>query len=272
MSDREHTVFNEDRLHSHNWKRYEWEQSPPIANDDIHTSTTAEVADEPMPAEETRSRSFAWQAMREILETLLLTLLIFWLVRIPTQTFRIEGSSMEPNLHEGQYLIVNKALYWMREPERGEIVVFRFSEDPPKDYIKRVIGLPGETIEIRRGRVYVNGTLLPEPWQPNPGLYSDSPITLEADQYYVLGDNRNNSSDSHTWGPVERNRMIGKAWISYWPPKIPQTFFPPLRAAVERFWSGYRAPKAWGFLPSYADPLTSSARGTPATQPAQASP
>jgi signal peptidase I len=182
--------------------------------------------------------------IRDVVETLVLTLVIFLLVRAVVQNFKVEGRSMEPTLHHGQYLVINKALYWhldadvastilprifgeappasqavfvFGEPQRGDIVVFRFPRDPSRDFIKRVIAVPGETVEIRNGRVYVNGQLIDEWYINETGNYSWGPRKMPPGEYFVLGDNRNNSSDSHVWGPVPRDNIIGKAWISYWP-------------------------------------------------------
>lgn len=306
-------IFSDDHSRASNWDRQEWDQPASVSETEISTPVTADQSMDDSQStvhseEPKETHRSAWQsALREILETVLLTLIIFWLVRIPTQTFRIEGSSMEPNLHEGQYLIVNKALYnWFREPNRGEIVVFRFSgeprghyieevvnaashlgqepadeyvkdvigavfqisNEPRKDYIKRVIGLPGETVEVRQGKVYINGELLQEPWAPNQASYTREPIALGQHQFYVLGDNRNNSSDSHTWGPVDEEQLIGKAWISYWPPKF--SAIPPLQEWLTSAWASYRTPKEWGLIPTYGDPLKdTSANAAPADQPAQ---
>nr|WP_290668496.1 signal peptidase I [Ardenticatena sp.] len=215
--------------------------------------------------------------LRELLETVILTLLIFALVRIPTQTFRIEGSSMLPNFQNGQFLIVNKAVYWFREPQRGEVIVFRFSDNPRKDYIKRVIGLPGETVEVRQGQVYIDGQPLNEPWNPNPGTYTKNAITLGPDEYYVLGDNRNNSSDSHLWGPVHRSRIIGKAWFIYWPPAFAMSDIPFVGPAIANLLArfgihfSYTPSPHWGIVPTFADPLQSSS-GAPAPDTAEHAP
>lgn len=158
---------------------------------------------------------------REVVETVVLALLIFLLIRVVLQNFRIEGYSMEPNLHQGQYLIVNKAVYkWLHPPQRGDIVVFEYPRAPDRDFIKRVIGLPGETIEIRGGSVYIDGIPLDEPYLPQPTNGSVGPRNLGDNEFFVLGDNRDNSSDSRSWGPLPQDNIIGKAWISYWPPRF----------------------------------------------------
>jgi len=158
--------------------------------------------------------------LRELIETLALTLIIFLLIRFAVQNFRIEGYSMEPNFHDGQFLIVNKLVYLLHPPERGDVIVFIPPTNTSRDFIKRVIGLPGDRIEITNGRVYVNGALLDEPYPLNPGTYSAGPVTVPPGEYFVLGDNRNNSSDSHSWGSVPAKDIIGKAWVSYWPPQL----------------------------------------------------
>jgi signal peptidase I len=158
---------------------------------------------------------------REVVETVVLALLIFLLIRVVMQNFRIEGYSMEPNLHQGQYLIVNKALYkWVHPPQRGDIVVFEYPRAPDRDFIKRVIGLPGETVEIRSGSVYIDGIPLDEPYLGQPTNGNLGPRTLADTEYFVLGDNRDNSSDSRSWGPLPQANIIGKAWVSYWPPRF----------------------------------------------------
>ncbi len=154
---------------------------------------------------------------REIVETLLLTVVIFVLVNTFTGRFRIDGSSMEPNLHDGEYVIVNRAVYHLHPPQRGDIIVFQ--RDGTREFIKRVIGLPGDTVEIRDGRVYVNGVALDEPYIAQAPAYTMEPRTIGPNEYFVLGDNRNNSSDSHNWGQVAFNTIDGKAWVTYWPPK-----------------------------------------------------
>ncbi|MCB0075834.1 MAG: signal peptidase I [Anaerolineales bacterium] len=162
----------------------------------------------------------AGRLLVEVLETVILTLLIFVLMRGVIQNYRIEGFSMEPNLHQGQFLIVNKAAYYVGEPQRGDIVVFESPwtiSDEERDYIKRVIGLPGDTIEIRENRVYVNDQPIEEEYGPNPINYQYPRTTMGPDEYFVLGDNRSASRDSHLEGPLERRYIIGKAAFIYLP-------------------------------------------------------
>jgi signal peptidase I len=153
----------------------------------------------------------------DIVETLALAAIIFVAVRVLVRNFWIEGSSMEPNLHHGQYLLVARFSYWFHPPRRGDVLVFASPFAQGRDLIKRVVGLPGERIEIKEGRVFVDGHPLDEPYA-RPIPYAGGPWTLQEDQVFVLGDNRGFSQDSHRWGPLQVEQIIGKAWICYWPP------------------------------------------------------
>jgi signal peptidase I len=164
------------------------------------------------------ARAFGGRSLlRETLETVLLTLIIFLVLNTATGRFQVRGSSMEPTFQDGQYLVIGKLIYWVHPPERGDIIVFEPPTNPTDDYIKRVVGLPGEQIEIRGGAVWVDGILLEEPYT-NPGSYSGA-WSLGDGEYFVLGDNRNNSSDSHNWGVLPEANVVGKAWLCYWPPE-----------------------------------------------------
>ena len=157
--------------------------------------------------------------LREIIETVLLTVLIYVAVNFATGRFRIEGSSMEPSMHPNQYVLVDKISYMLGDPRRGDVVVFNFPQATERDFIKRVIGLPGETVSVRGGLVYVNNVPLDEPYISAPPTYENT-WTLAANQFFVLGDNRNSSSDSHAWGPLDRGYLIGRAILVYWPPDL----------------------------------------------------
>lgn len=172
----------------------------------------------------------AW--LRDLAETMALALIIFLLVNALTGRYEVQSISMEPTLHEGQFLIVSKMAYWLHLPKRGDVVVL----DPPNGqgpipYIKRIVGLPNEHVQVRDGRVWINGIALNEPYISGPPMYRED-ITLEGDEYLVLGDNRNNSSDSHIWGTLPRENIIGKTVFRYWPPDkwgiIPHHSFPEL--------------------------------------------
>lgn len=157
-------------------------------------------------------------AARELVETVLLTLVIFFMIRFAIENYRIEGYSMEPNFHDGQFLLVSKIQYLLAPPQRGDVIIFRYPLNPKKNFIKRVIGLPGEKVEIRAGKVFVNGVRIQEAYPFNFADYDYGPITVGAEEYFVLGDNRPESSDSHSWGLLPTKDLIGKAWVSYWPP------------------------------------------------------
>jgi signal peptidase I len=165
------------------------------------------------------ARTFGGRSLlREILETILLTVIIFLVLNATTGRFQVRGSSMEPTLHDGQYMIISKLIYWIHPPERGDVIVFRPPNNPNDDYIKRIVGLPEEQVEIRNGVVSVDGVFLEEPYITNPGFYSGV-WNLGDGEYFVLGDNRRNSSDSHTWGVFPEENVVGKAWLCYWPPE-----------------------------------------------------
>lgn len=156
--------------------------------------------------------------LREIVETVLLTLIVFLVLNTLTGRFQVRGSSMEPTLQDGQYLVISKLSYWVSTPRRGDIIVFHPPNGTSDDYIKRIVGLPGEQLRIRGGEVLVDGVPLQEPYVVNQGAYSGS-WELGNDEFFVLGDNRGNSSDSHMWGTLPQENLVGKAWLCYWPPE-----------------------------------------------------
>ncbi len=156
--------------------------------------------------------------LREILGTLILALVIFLLLQATVQSFIIFGSSMEPGLHDRQRLLVNKVTYVFHEPEWGDMVVFQSPNNRQTDFIKRIIALPGDTVEIKMGIVYVNDSPLDEPYINNQPKYKLPTTKIPQNEYFVLGDNRNNSNDSHNGWTVPRQNIIGKAWLSIWPP------------------------------------------------------
>jgi signal peptidase I len=155
--------------------------------------------------------------LREILETILLTALIYAAVNLTTGRFRVEGDSMQPTLHPDQYVLVDKVSYRIGDPQRGDVVVFQYPLATERDFIKRVIGLPGEAVSVANGAININGQPLNEPYIAAPPAYTNTWV-LGPDEYFVLGDNRNNSSDSHNWGPLKRQYLIGRAIAVYWPP------------------------------------------------------
>ncbi len=166
----------------------------------------------------------------DVFETLVIALSIFLIVYIfLLQPHQVNGQSMEPNFHSGDYVLTDKISYSFKQPERGDVIVFKA---PPEancpvgtgcDFIKRVIALPGERIEIKSRQVFVNSAVLEEKYLPadtktNPGQFiDDEAVTLAADEYFVMGDNRNHSSDSRVWGPITQSMIVGKAFFRYWP-------------------------------------------------------
>jgi signal peptidase I len=155
--------------------------------------------------------------LREIVETVLLTALIVLLVNLATGRFRIEGNSMEPNLHDSEYVLIDKISYRLHPPERGDVIVFERPGEE-RDYIKRVIGLPGDTVEVRGGQVWVNGVALDEPYLSQT-IRTEMPArVVQSSHYFVMGDNRNNSSDSRSFGAIAEEAIVGRAWLVYWPP------------------------------------------------------
>ena len=154
---------------------------------------------------------------RQLAETVLVAAAVYFVLEFATGRFRVDGPSMQPNLYTGQYVLADKIAYLLGSPQRGDVVVAHPSIARGEAFIKRLMGLPGDTITIRGGQVWIDGQLATEPYIAAPPDYSGS-WTLGPDQYFLLGDNRNDSSDSHVWGPVTRGEITGKALIVYWPP------------------------------------------------------
>ncbi len=152
----------------------------------------------------------------DIVETILISLVLFLGINAVTARVRVDGHSMAPTFNSGEFIIVSKLAYKFGEPQRGDVVVFHLPRDPSQDYIKRVIGLPGETVDIRDGTVFVDSQPLEEPYLDDKTRYTGTWFVPEG-TLFVLGDNRNNSSDSHSWGPVPMEYIIGKAVFVYWP-------------------------------------------------------
>lgn len=242
------------------WYSFEEEQYPEVPASLELSYTTADLGLSPNAYE----RTFPYEARRrkargarmsrvgrELAETVILALLIFFAVKAVVQNFRVEGSSMEPSLSGQEYLLVNKAIYFrvnldsigkfvpfvpdddgrerhlFRAPRRGDVIVFKYPGDTSRDFIKRVIAVPGETVEVKDGTVFINGAPLKEDYILATPNYTYGPKTVPEGQYFVLGDNRRNSFDSHAWGSgcnqqqecdfVPEENIIGQAWIRYWP-------------------------------------------------------
>lgn len=167
--------------------------------------------------DESSGFGFVWVVFRELLFVFAPALVMAVVIHLfLAQATVVYGQSMEPVLHDQQRLIVEKVTYRLHEPQRGDIVVLTLPFMPEK-LIKRVIGLPGETLEIRDGALYINGALLDEPYIYN-NIRQNQPIrTINQNQYFVMGDNRGNSNDSRAFGSVDRETIIGRAWLRYWP-------------------------------------------------------
>ncbi len=179
-----------------------------------------ELAQDSAPAAVENTPGLFHRALRVIadgIETLLLALILFVAINLVSARIRVDGQSMEPTLDTGQLVMVNKLAYRWGQPAIGDIVVFYFPRDPDQEYIKRLIGLPGDQVKIEQGTVYVDGQPLNEPYLAVRPNYTGS-WTVPEGQVFVLGDNRNNSSDSHRWGTVPLDYIVGKALVVYWPP------------------------------------------------------
>jgi signal peptidase I len=179
--------------------------------------------------------------IREAIETVALAIFLVLVIQAAVQNYRVEGPSMEPRLLTEDRVIVNKVLYteidahrvarfipgfdadegeaWtpFRGPDRGDVVVFKWPRDPRQNFVKRIVGLPGDVIRFERGTLFVNDEPQIEPYIESPARESLVDHVVAADSYYVLGDNRAQSDDSRHWGDVKRELIIGKVWVSYWP-------------------------------------------------------
>jgi len=158
------------------------------------------------------------KTLREIGIVIAIAIAIFVLLRVSLQGYTVRYSCMLPNIENGEWIMVSKAAYWFAEPERGEVVVFEPPTSSQFPYIKRIIALPGETVEVKDDQVFINGVPLEEDYVMEPPHYTMPAKTIPDNDYFVLGDNRNNSNDSHTGWTVPRENMIGEAWFVYWPP------------------------------------------------------
>jgi signal peptidase I len=187
------------------------------------------------------------RVIRDAIETLLMALVIYLALQFSVQPYKVEGSSMSPTMSQGQYLLVNKLVYWhvsekpvtrilpflaedndsaawpTHTPRHGEIIIFEFPMDPSRNFIKRVIGVPGDQVLVRNGRVYLNEAILDEPYlsfghtECNGRYACNQSFTVPPNSYFVMGDNRSTSDDSRHWGIVPAGHVIGRAFISYWP-------------------------------------------------------
>lgn len=161
----------------------------------------------------------------DILEPIVLAFAVFMIVYLwLAQPHRVEGRSMVPNFLDREYILTNKLAYQKADPQRGDVVVFHAPPPYDSDFIKRVVGLPGETIMVKEGWVYIDGQKLEEIYLPADYVTGEKaflregvPYKIPERYYIVLGDNRSFSSDSREWGPISQRAIVGKAWIRYWP-------------------------------------------------------
>ncbi len=162
----------------------------------------------------------------DLAKIFLVALVIFGSVRyFLVKPFFVKGASMEPNYDDGQYLVINEISYRLSPPQRGDVIVFKYPLDPSQYYIKRIIGLPGETVEVAGGKVIIYSQQHPDGQALNESEYLNKDIftpfegrqKLSADEYFVMGDNRSASYDSRKWGPVKKELIIGKVWLRAWP-------------------------------------------------------
>ncbi len=168
--------------------------------------------------------SFIWETIKVVIISLAIVIPIRYFI---IQPFYVKGASMEPSFYDHEYLIIDEITYRLREPERGEVIIFRSPPDPRQYFIKRAVALPGERIKIEDKKIYIynqensEGKELNEsnylPFSEIQGTLGQVDVTLKDDEYFVLGDNRNSSMDSRTFGPITRDKILGKAWLRGWP-------------------------------------------------------
>jgi signal peptidase I len=155
--------------------------------------------------------------IRELIEVIAFTLLVFLVIRFAVQSFRVDGESMEPGLHTDEYVLVDKVTYLFHAPERGDIIVFHYPLDTSRDFIKRVIGVPGDVVSTTSTSVIVDGQTLHEPYISVPFNFESDKWKLGPNEFFVMGDNRNNSLDSRSWGMLDKSYIVGKVEAVYWP-------------------------------------------------------
>ncbi len=214
-----------------------------------------------------RQKSFA----RELVETIVLALILAMVIKtFVIQAFKIPSGSMLHTLQIGDHILVNKFIYRFTDPRRGDVIVFLYPEDESRDFIKRIIGLPGDTLEVRNRVVYVNGTPLQEPYvifqgaggfgNPHTPSENFAPVQVPPGKYFMMGDNRDSSMDSRAWGVLDRSKIRGKALVIYWSwrpdPKAPDLASCTLSEPVSCLVLPWSLVKLWGYnlihLPSRA--------------------
>jgi signal peptidase I len=173
-----------------------------------------------LPASRPLARGHLWRALWDLVHDLsVMVLFLFFLITFVAQAFRVQGTSMQPLLADGERIVVNKFLYRFEPIQRGDIVVFWYPRDPSVSFIKRVVGVPGDVVELRSGVLYVNSVRVEEDFLKPAFRDTDSypPVEVKKGYYYVLGDHRNSSNDSRSWGEVPEKYVYGKAVFRFWP-------------------------------------------------------
>lgn len=200
------------------------EKVPTVAVSGEHVTSEAKEHKKNNPPVISIPRKIAAIGM-DFLETIVVALSIFVVVYLfLVQPHEVKGSSMEPTFHNNEYILTDKISYRLADPQRGDIVIFKAPNNPEVDYIKRIIGSPGDTVKIDGGEIYINGARLDERYLtqttlliPGGSLHEGSEIAIPPDTFFVMGDNRGHSSDSREFGPIERSSIIGRAFLRYWP-------------------------------------------------------
>lgn len=197
-----------------NW----WEQAPPVSEPPVQQ---AQPLPAPQDAAEEEEQVSFWRWLWEAAILVILAFAIAFVIKVLlVQPFYIPSGSMEPTLLPGDRVLVNKFMYRFRNPEPGDIIVFAAPRDSQgRDFIKRIVAIEGQTIQVKDGKVYINGKLKEEPYVASAQDHSNfGPLTLSDNNVFVMGDNRTNSSDSRVFGPFNRDRILGEAFVIYWPP------------------------------------------------------
>ena len=166
---------------------------------------------------------FIWETTKIVIISLAIIIPVrYYLI----QPFFVRGASMEPTFDNGQYLVVNEIGYRLSQPERGEVIVFKYPFDKSQYYIKRIVGLPGEKVEVKDGAVFINGVELDESSYLPKATFTigEAAFDLKADEYFVLGDNRQASSDSRQWGVLPADNIVGQVWLRAWPLSLAKIF------------------------------------------------
>jgi len=192
--------------------------SSAAAADDALATSAAALAE--AAQRRTERRRLLWRALAELLHDVSIAVVFcFFLITFVAQAFRVQGPSMMPVLEDGERIVVNKLIYRFWHIHRGDVVVFWYPHDPSVSYIKRVVALPGDLVELRQGQLFVNDKLVAEPYLKREFMDDSTvpPMRVKSGFYYVLGDHRNMSNDSRAWGEVPEKYIYGKAFFRFWP-------------------------------------------------------